>query len=212
MARPAIPAAPCPAGVPAGPAGTLTVPAWQAEVSRYGAFSAKRPGASDAEEHDVRRRGWALGWNALLVVTLGLAAAGCGGGSGPVAVSGAPAPAGEAADQCRALLESLPDSLGDGLDRREVTPEGVSAAAYGKGPVLLTCGAEGVAAGYQPDSDLRDNAGVGWFVETAGEQSRWSTPTRRPQVTLTFPAGVQPFEVLQTLAPAILADTVVTVP
>ncbi|WP_007516648.1 MULTISPECIES: DUF3515 family protein [Pseudofrankia] len=148
-------------------------------------------------------------WRAagLTVAAAALFAAGCSGGSAAVAVTGAPAPTGETATSCRALLDALPDSLGDGLDRRQVTPQGVSAAAFGSAPVLVTCGAEGVAAGYRPDSVVSEHDGVKWFPEDAAGRSRWSTPTRRPQVTLTFPDDVLPYNVIAAVTPAVLAHT-----
>jgi len=136
-----------------------------------------------------------------------LLTAGCSGGSGPVAVTGAPAPIGAAAASCQALLTALPDSLGKGLNRRDVTPDGVSAAAYGSAAVLVTCGAEGVAPGYQPDSMVSDHDGVKWFQEEADGRARWSTPTRRPQVTLAFPDDLLPFDVIAGVTPAVLAHT-----
>jgi hypothetical protein len=144
---------------------------------------------------------------AVLAAALATAAASCAGGSGPVTVTGAPAPVGAAATSCRALLDALPASLGAGLDRRPVRPAGVSAAAYGSAPVLVTCGAEGVAAGYRPDSVVSEHDGVQWFPEEAAGTSRWSTPTRRPQVTLTFPDDVLPYNVIAAVNPAVRTHT-----
>ncbi|WP_232303665.1 DUF3515 family protein [Pseudofrankia sp. DC12] len=145
---------------------------------------------------------------ALLVIAL----CGCGGGSGPVQVTGAPTPTGAAAASCRALLAALPDSLGKGLDRREVSPPGVFAAAYGKAPVVLTCGADGVPATYQKTSDVAQVNDVSWFSEDASGRTRLSTPTRRPQVTMLLPGDAQPWDLLVAVASAVRAHTTSTVP
>ncbi|WP_420497641.1 DUF3515 family protein [Parafrankia soli] len=129
------------------------------------------------------------------------------GGPGPVAITGAPAPAGADRASCEALTAALPDSLGDGLDRREVEPPAPTTAAFGSDPVVLTCGASGVAATYRPDSTLSEVDQVAWFTEDVGSQVRYSTPTRTPQVVLTLPADRQAFEVLVALAPAVRAHT-----
>ncbi|MDT3443765.1 MULTISPECIES: DUF3515 family protein [unclassified Pseudofrankia] len=152
-------------------------------------------------------------WRAAgLAAAMALFAAGCAGGPKPVTVTGAPTPTGEAAASCRALLDALPDSLGEGLDRRQVTPQGVAAAAFGSAPVLVTCGVEGVATTYRPDSVVSEHDGVRWFPEEAEGRSRWSTPTRRPQVTLTFPDDIVPYNVIAAVNPAVLAHTVDTAP
>ncbi|MBX6391076.1 MAG: DUF3515 family protein [Frankia sp.] len=142
---------------------------------------------------------------------LALVAAGCGGG-GPVEVTGAPTPTAEAATACRALLDALPDSLGDGLDRREARPADVFAAAYGSRPALLTCGATGVSPSYAPDATLSDVDCVGWFHEELDDDTvRFSTPTRTPQVVLMLPADADAFGALTAIAPAVRAHTTSTV-
>lgn len=141
---------------------------------------------------------------------LGVSLASCGG-AGPVTIIGAPTPAAPDRAACADLVVALPASLGEGLDRREVEPPVASAAAFGSEPAVLTCGAAGVAAGYQPTSMLSEIDGVGWFSEDLGDQGvRYSTPTRTPQVVLTLPAGRQSFEALVAVAPAIRDHTTVT--
>jgi hypothetical protein len=154
----------------------------------------------------------ALVRRATAVAALVIAVAGCGGGSGPVKVTGAPVPTGAAAESCRKLLAALPDSLGEGLDRRAVSPAGVFAAAYGKAPVLLTCGQGGVAAGYQKTSQVAQVQGVSWFSQEADGRTSLSTPTRRPQITVLLPDSLDAWDILVTAAPAITAHTVSTVP
>jgi hypothetical protein len=141
-----------------------------------------------------------------------IALAGCGGGSGAVTVTGAPTPTGASAASCRALLSALPDSLGKGLDRREVSPAGAFAAAYGTKPIVLTCGADGVPATYEKTSEVAEVNGVSWFSENADGSTRLSTPTRRPQVTMVVPGDAQTWDLLVAVAPAIRAHTTSTVP
>jgi hypothetical protein len=148
---------------------------------------------------------------AAVAVALAAAVTACSNGSAPVRVTGVPTPTGAAAASCRALLAALPGSLGKGLGRRAVTPADAFAAAYGKAPVLLTCGADGVAAGYQKTSDVAQIDKVSWFSEEADGRTRLSTPTRRPQVTMLLPDGLAAWDILVTVAPAIQAHTVSTV-
>jgi hypothetical protein len=150
---------------------------------------------------------------ALAAAAVVLTAAGCGGGSGPLTVAGTPTPTGTAAAACRALLTALPDTLGKNLGRREISPAGAFAAAYGKGPILLTCGADGLPATYQKTSEVAQINNVSWYSEEAAGRTRLSTPTRRPQVTVLLPGqnDARTWDLLVTLAPAIVAHTTSTV-
>jgi hypothetical protein len=143
---------------------------------------------------------------AVPALALALTAA-CSSVSVPVTVTGAPTPAGPAAASCQALLAALPGSLGKGLDRRGITPGGAFAAAWGAGPVLLTCGQTGTAPGYTQTSHVEEDLGVDWYLDKAGTAARWSTPTRLPQVILVIPAGVDPEPVVGGVTPAICAHT-----
>jgi hypothetical protein len=144
---------------------------------------------------------------AVVAALVSPALVGCGGGQGPVRVTGAPAPTGQQRTACDALLASLPPTLGGGLARREVSPVTAPVAAYGSAPAVLTCGASGVARSFRPDATLSVVDGVGWFAEESKDTVRFSTPTRSPQVVLTLPADVQAFEVLVALAPAVRGHT-----
>ena len=152
----------------------------------------------------------AIGLIGLLGTTGPLA--GCSDDDGPVEVTGAPSPTGADAASCEALVAALPSSLGDGLDRRTVDPPVPTAAAWGSAPAVLTCGADGVAPTYRPDSMLSVVDDVGWFAEELDDSVRYSTPTRRPQVVLTLPADVPAFEPLVALAEPVLAQTTSTTP
>jgi hypothetical protein len=125
-----------------------------------------------------------------------------------------PVPAPSLRATCSDLIRALPSSLGDELDRRALDPPQASAAAYGRGPAVITCGVAGVPASYRPDATLSVVDDVGWFAETSGAGVRFSTPTRSPHVVLTLPAsvlkGVQPFDVLVSVAPAVRAHSTPT--
>jgi hypothetical protein len=153
-----------------------------------------------------------LARRAVAPAALVIALAGCGGGSGPVQVTGAPTPTGAAAASCRALLAALPASLGKGLDRRDVSPSGVFAAAYGKSPVVLTCGADGLPASYQKTSDVAEVNQVSWFSEQTAGKTLLSTPTRRPRVTMLVRDDAQAWDLLVAVASAVRAHTTSTVP
>ncbi|OAA20901.1 Protein of unknown function (DUF3515) [Frankia sp. EI5c] len=145
----------------------------------------------------------------LAGITAGLVSS-CGG-SGPVTITGVPTPTGGDQTACAAFVAALPDSLGEGLDRRDVSPPVATAAAFGSAPAVVTCGASGVGAAYQRTSVLSEIDDVGWFTEDLGDLMRYSTPTRSPQVVLTLPADRQAFEVLVALGPAVRAHTRPTV-
>ncbi len=141
--------------------------------------------------------------------------AGCGG-PGPVRLTNVPVPAPADRASCAALIRVLPSSLGHGLERRHLDPPQDTAAAYGGGPIVLTCGISGVPASYRPDSMLSEVDGVGWFADKLGETVRYSTPTRSPHVVLTLPGSasseVQPFDILVSVGPAVRAHSASTTP
>ncbi|CAO5229268.1 DUF3515 family protein [Frankia sp. AgKG'84/4] len=138
----------------------------------------------------------------------------CGGGPGALKLTNVPVPAPASRAACADLIRALPSSLGGDLDRRELDPPQESAAAYGRTPAVITCGAAGVPASYRPTSDLSVVNDVGWFAETIGAGVRFSTPTRSPHVVLTLPTAalrdLQPFDVLVVVAPAVRGHSVST--
>ncbi len=138
------------------------------------------------------------------------------GGLGPVRLTNVPVPASADHATCAALIGALPSSLGHDLDRRRLEPPRDSAAAYGRGPIVLTCGVAGVPASYRRDSMLSEVDGLGWFVEKLGETLRYSTPTRSPHVVLTLPVSasteVQPFDILVSVGPAVREHSASTAP
>ncbi|SNQ45734.1 conserved hypothetical protein [Frankia canadensis] len=147
---------------------------------------------------------------AVLALAAGVLLAACGG-PGPVRLTDVAVPAPSQRASCAALIQALPASLGDGLDRRRLDPPQTSAAAFGRGPVVVSCGAAGVPASYRPDSRLSVIDDVGWFSEKVGDGMRFSTPTRSPHIVLTMPAAAledaQPFDVLVGVAAAVRAHS-----
>ncbi|CAO5164577.1 Secreted protein [Frankia sp. AiPs1] len=133
------------------------------------------------------------------------------GGPGPVRLTNVPAPVPALRATCASLVRALPTSLGEHLGRRELDPAQPTAAAYGHGPVVITCGVSGLPASYRPDATLSVVDDVGWFAERIGSGLRFSTPTRSPHVVLTLPAATvadtQPFDVLVSVAPAVRAHS-----
>ncbi len=91
----------------------------------------------------------------LLAVPLGAC------GSDTVRVD-APDLSARAAQECRRLVEALPDRVDDQA-RRTVRPEGVAAAAWGDPAIVLTC-TTGTPEGYRPESPCTVVNGIGWFI------------------------------------------------
>lgn len=147
-----------------------------------------------------------------LIVLTALIAGGCGSGPGTLRVGGVAQPTGADRTACVRLADTLPRSLGHHLGHRAISPATTFAAAWGNPPVVLSCGVAGVAASYRPTAALAVVDGVGWFAEQLGGSVRYSTPTRRPQVVVLVPGGVDSFDVLTSLAPAVNADTRPTTP
>jgi hypothetical protein len=90
--------------------------------------------------------------------------AGCSGG--PVEIDGEP-PSGADLAACEALVDDLPDELGD-QRLREVSAEAY-AAAWGDPALVLTCGVAEPEE-FDPFSQCVEIDGVGWFVPPAQEE------------------------------------------
>ncbi|CAN5573389.1 hypothetical protein BH24ACT13_BH24ACT13_14520 [soil metagenome] len=129
------------------------------------------------------------------------AVAGCA--PAPVAVD-PPAPEGAAATVCRQLAQRLPDTV-DGLERRDVEPRTVTAAAWGEPPVVLRCGMP-PPTGLHPTSELFVVNGIDWFAEDLSAGVRFTTTDRVANVTVTVPAAHAPeADVLVDLAGPVAA-------
>ncbi len=92
------------------------------------------------------------------VACLGLIASGC---AGSVEVD-SPELTGAAAEDCRTLVDSLPDRVAD-QDRREVTPADGFAAAWGDPAIVLRCGVP-QPSGFDEFATCQVVNDVGWYV------------------------------------------------
>jgi hypothetical protein len=106
--------------------------------------------------------------------------AGCGGGPGPVQVSGSSV-AGSARAQCTRLVAALPRQV-VGNDRRDVAPAGALAGAWGDPAVVLRCGVPRPAA-LRPTSYCFEIDHVGWLATQHGKAVSVTSPV---QGTLDF--------------------------
>jgi hypothetical protein len=85
--------------------------------------------------------------------------ASCGGGAVDVQ---APSPQGKAATDCRALVGALPAHVAD-QKRRDVSPSGAPAAAWGDPAIVLRCGVP-KPAGLDKFASCQVTDGVGWYI------------------------------------------------
>jgi hypothetical protein len=117
----------------------------------------------------VFRTSAALG-SGLVVVSV---VAGCGG-PGSVEVS-SPTPSTGVRAMCEDLVEGLPDTVADDLDRRDVTPSDALAAAWGDPAVVLRCGV-GKPAALRRTSACSEINGVGWLATQDGREVSGNAP------------------------------------
>lgn len=112
----------------------------------------------------------------------------------PVAIAAAPAPQADGAP-CRALMNALPDDLGDYHRAKAVEPVPVGAAAWQAQPdgeaVILRCGLD------RPDdfvtsSPLQVVDDVQWFRVSGDGRTTWVTVDRPVYIALTLPDGSGP--------------------
>ncbi|QZT64117.1 DUF3515 domain-containing protein [Mycolicibacterium austroafricanum] len=148
----------------------------------------------------------------------------------PVAIAGIPAPRAES-PQCRALVDALPDQLGDYRRAALLEPAPPGTAAWqreepGSEALILRCGldrpAEFVAGAPVQVVDAvewfrvgeagagNDRVGEAGADDPAGERSTWFAVDRPVYVALTIPADSGPTPI-QTLS-KIIADTLQATP
>lgn len=129
----------------------------------------------------------------------------------PVVIAEVPAP--RAADPaCHALLDALPQRLGD--YRRapiaQPVPDGVAAwAVTGSEPVVLRCGLDR-PADFVVGSAIQVVDRVQWFAVREADRATWYTVDRRVYVALTLPPGSGPTPI-QALSD-LIDDTIAGVP
>lgn len=139
----------------------------------------------------------------------------------PVAIAGIPAPLAESPD-CRALVDALPDQLGDYRRAPLVDPAPPGTAAWqreqpGSEALILRCGLDRPAE-FVAGAPVQVVDAVEWFRVSeagagndrvgeagAGERSTWFAVDRPVYVALTIPADSGPTPI-QTLS-KVLADT-----
>ena len=112
----------------------------------------------------------------------------------PVAIVSVPAPQADSAD-CRALVDALPERLGDFQRATAADPAPAGAAAWRATPdgeaVILRCGLDRPAE-FVLGSPLQVVDAVSWFEITDQGRSTWFAVDRPVYVALTLPAGSGP--------------------
>jgi hypothetical protein len=112
----------------------------------------------------------------------------------PVAIVSVPAPQADSAD-CRALVDALPERLGDFQRATAADPAPVGAAAWRATPdgeaVILRCGLDRPAE-FVIGSPLQVVDAVSWFEIADEGRSTWFAVDRPVYVALTLPAGSGP--------------------
>jgi hypothetical protein len=81
------------------------------------------------------------------------------------------------------VTRQLPQSLAEGVERRETAPDRRTTAAWGDPAVVLRCG---VAEGSTRD-DPYEFDGVRWAMHDDGGSRRWTTRDRRANVEVVVP-------------------------
>ncbi len=107
---------------------------------------------------------------------------------------------------CAALLRAVPQELGDGLRRREVTGDPLRTAAWGDPAVTLECGVPRPARAEPPVEIGPNDDGplVAFTTRDVGAATRFTTSDRAVTVAVTVP-DVYDSQVLVTLAGALRA-------
>ncbi len=122
----------------------------------------------------------------------------------PVAIVSVPAPKADSSE-CRALLDALPQQLGDYRRAAAADPAPAGAAAWqqpdGGEPVILRCGLDRPAE-FVVGSPLQVVDPVQWFRVADEERSTWFAVDRPVYVALTLPPGSGP-TAIQTISEAI---------
>ena len=112
----------------------------------------------------------------------------------PVAIVSVPAPKADSAD-CRALVDALPESLGDYQRAAAADPAPPAVAAWRANPdgeaVILRCGLERPAE-FVLGSPLQVVDEVSWFEIADQGRSTWFAVDRPVYVALTLPSGSGP--------------------
>jgi hypothetical protein len=113
----------------------------------------------------------------------------------PVAIVALPAPQADG-DACRALMNALPDQLGDYRRATVATPAPPGAAAWrsnadGDDPVILRCGLDR-PADFVAGAPVQMVDDVAWFRIADTGRTTWTAVDRSAYVALTLPEGSGP--------------------
>jgi hypothetical protein len=113
-------------------------------------------------------------------------------GQQTVAIASVPAPKADSAE-CRALLDTLPDRLGDYRRAPAAEPAPPAAAAWkaDDDPVILRCGLDRPAE-FVVGSPIQVVNAVQWFELADDGRSTWFAVDRPVYVALTLPQGSGP--------------------
>ena len=113
-------------------------------------------------------------------------------GQQPAAIASVPAPKADSAE-CRALLDALPDRLGDYRRAPAAEPAPPAAAAWTADgePVILRCGLDRPAE-FVVGSPIQVVDVVQWFRVVDEERSTWFVVDRSVYIALTLPPGSGP--------------------
>ncbi len=128
----------------------------------------------------------------------------------PVAIPGVAAPH-ASAPACQALLDALPQRLGD-YQRAPVVqsaPGGAAAWRADGEPVVLRCGLDR-PADFVVGSPIQVVDSVQWFQVSADGRSTWYTVDRPVYIALTLPPGSGPTPIQQLSG--LIDDTITAVP
>jgi hypothetical protein len=109
-----------------------------------------------------------------------------------IAIAAVPAPKADSAE-CHALVDALPDDLGDyrRAPAAEPAPPGAAAWTAGVEPVILRCGLDRPAE-FVVGSPLQVVNAVQWFELRDQGRSTWFAVDRPIYVALTLPQGSGP--------------------
>ena len=122
----------------------------------------------------------------------------------PVAIASVPAPKADSAE-CRALLDALPDELGDYRRAAAADPAPAGAAAWQATPdgepVILRCGLDRPGE-FVVGSPIEVVDAVQWFQLSDQGRSTWFAVDRPVYVALTLPQGSGPTPI-QTISEVI---------
>jgi len=141
---------------------------------------------------------------ALALLCGAFVVSGCAG-----AVRVSPQPVASNQPGCPAVLAELPKVVSD-AKRRGITPSDASAAAWGRTPIVLTCGVPRPRA-LTPTSELLTVNGVDWLSQTLSSGVRFTLVSRTPRVQVDVPKQYSPeINALVDLSDAIKKTTEVT--